>query len=165
MNKIQIGLMSLLLAAAGCAQQAEMPIKTLESSEARAAIDAVYSGFAEGDIAMAVSTMSPDIEWREAQGNPYADKNPYIGPDAVVSGLFARLGGEWDGFSATPEEFVSEGGRVVVFGRYNGVYKATGKSLDAPFVHSWTVEDGKITQFQQYTDTAGQVAAMSIDSE
>jgi hypothetical protein len=162
--------MSLVLATSisACTQQTHQAEATASANDARAAVDAVYAGFAAGDIAMAVSTMAvstmaPEIEWNEAQGNPYSDQNPYIGPDAVVSGLFTRLGGEWEGFTATPEEFVSEGGRIVVFGRYKGIYRANGKSLDAPFAHSWTVTDGKIVRFQQYTDTAGQADVMTVD--
>jgi ketosteroid isomerase-like protein len=157
-----------LLIFGGCAQETAAPSNAAETATAPAAqdiVDTVYAGFAAGDIALAVSTMAPDIEWLEAEGNPYADKNPYVGADAIVSDLFARLGGEWDGFSAMPEEYVTEGGRVIVFGRYTGTYIATGKSMDAPFVHSWTVRDGKIVGFQQYTNTAAQVAAMTGDGE
>ena len=141
--------------------KAAAPKAEEDASSAKATVETVYSGFASGDIDLVVSAMSPEIDWREAEGNPYADKNPYIGPDAILSGVFARLGGEWDGFAAKPEEFVSEGDRVIVFGRYNGVYLATGKKLDAPFVHSWTVKDGKVVKFQQYTNTAAQVEAMT----
>lgn len=131
------------------------------TTTAKAVVTTVYEAFAVGDIAQVTSAMAPDIDWREAQGNPYADNNPYIGPDAVVSGVFMRLGGEWDGFSAIPAEYVTNGDRVVVFGNYGGTYKATGKALDVPFVHSWTVKDGKIVAFQQYTDTAQMVAVMA----
>lgn len=128
---------------------------------ARAAVKTLYAGFAEGDMAKVTGAMAPDIVWNEAEGNPYQDKNPYVGADAIMSGLFSRLGGDWDGFTATPEDYVVEHDRVIVFGRYTGTYKATGKALDAPFVHAWTVKDGNITAFQQYTDTAQQVAVMS----
>ncbi len=129
--------------------------------EPRTLIETVYAGFAAGDIAKATSKMAPDIIWNEAEGNPYADKNPYIGPDAIIGGLFSRLGGEWDGFTARPDEYVVDGDRVVVFGRYTGTYKATGKSMDVPFVHSWTIKGGAIEAFQQYTDTATHTAAMT----
>ncbi len=32
--------------------------------------------------------------------------------------------------------------------------KAGGAKLDAPFVHTYRFQDGKIIAFQQYTDTA-----------
>lgn len=130
------------------------------ADDAKAAVRTIYEGFAAGDMARVTSVMAPDIVWREAEGSPYADKNPYTGPDAIVSDLFARLGSQWAEFTAVPQEYVAENGRVIVFGRYGGTYTASGKALDAPFVHSWTVKDGKITAFQQYTDTAQYVAVM-----
>ena len=140
------------------------PVSDQDDGTAQATVQALYDGFAAGDIAMATSTMSPEIVWQEAEGNPYADLNPYVGPDAIVSGLFARLATEWDSFTATPGEFVVEGDRVVVFGRYTATHKATGKAMDIPFVHSYSVDGDQIVSFQQYTDTENHVAAMTADS-
>lgn len=141
---------------AGCATVEPQP---------KPAVETVYEGFAAGDIALATSTMSPDIVWLEAEGNPYSDRNPYEGPEAIVNDLFVRLATDWDTFTATPTEYVVEDHRVIVFGRYTGTYKATGRSMDIPFVHSYTVKDGQITAFQQYTDTETHTAAMVGDED
>ncbi len=140
----------LVLALAACAKQAE-PSADLSHA---APVHAIYDGFAVGDIAAVTAQMSPDIVWNEAENFIYADGNPYIGPDAVVAGVFVRLGSEWTGFSATPVEFIEDGNKIVVLGRYMATNNATGKAVDAQFVHAWTVEDAKVTRFQQYTDTA-----------
>jgi uncharacterized protein len=116
-------------------------------------IRAIYAAFAAGDISGVVSRMAPDMEWNEAENFPYADGNPYRGPDAILSGVFARLGSEWDGFAAVPEESLDAGETIIVLGRYRGACKATGEALDAQFAHIWRVKDGKAAQFQQYTDT------------
>ena len=116
-------------------------------------IRAIYDAFAAGDVPGVLSRMSPDIVWNEAENFPYADGNPYRGPDAILGGVFARLGVEWDGFSAVPEEFLDAGDTVVVLGRYSGTAKATGKAMDAQLAHVWRVRDGKAARFQQYTDT------------
>jgi ketosteroid isomerase-like protein len=116
-------------------------------------IRALYGAFAAGDIPGVLNRMSPDMEWNEAENFPYADGNPYVGHDAIVGGIFARLGGEWDGFAAVPDEYLDAGDTVVVLGRYRGTCKATGRPLDAQMVHVWRVEDGKAARFQQYTDT------------
>ena len=92
-------------------------------------------------------------------------ESPYIGVDALLSGLFARLGGEWDGFSAVPQEIVDGGETVVALGRYGGVYKATGVKVDAQFVHVFKFKDGKVASFQQYTDTAQFKDAVSLRAE
>jgi ketosteroid isomerase-like protein len=65
-----------------------------------------------------------------------------------------KLGAEWDGFTVHPKSFHGARDSVIVEGRYNGTYKATGKSMDTQFCHVWDVIDGKVTRFQQYVDTA-----------
>jgi uncharacterized protein len=116
-------------------------------------VRSIYDAFAAGDVPGVVARMSPDIVWNEAEGFPYADGNPYRGPEAILTGIFARLGSEWDGFAALPEEFLDADDIIVVLGRYRGTYKATGRSMDAQLVHVWRIEDGKAAAFQQYTDT------------
>ncbi len=123
------------------------------SDSAVALIREIYDALATGDIPGVLGRMAPDIEWNEAENFPYADGNPYVGPDAIVKGVFMRLGGEWDGFTVVPEHYLDAGDTVVVLGRYKGRFKATGKPLDAQMAHVWRVKDGKATRFQQYTDT------------
>jgi ketosteroid isomerase-like protein len=143
---------------------AHLPTYAAAADEPRAVVEAAYEAFAQGDMDRFAGLMDPDIVWNEAEGNPYADLNPYEGPEAVMTGLFSRLAAEWESVKVTPNEYVVDGGRVVVFGRYNEGYKATGEHLNIPFVHSWTVADSKLAEFQQYTDTAALVAAMSRSS-
>lgn len=116
--------------------------------------EAFYGAIAHGDIPTAIGLMDPQIVWNEAENSPYADRSPYMGIDAALNGVFARLGSEWDGFSATPEQIIDGGDTVVSLGRYRGTYKNTGARLNAQFVHVFTFRDGKIVHFQQYTDTA-----------
>ena len=113
----------------------------------------IYEAFGAGDVAGVVSLMQPDMVWSEAENHPLADRNPYRGPEAILSGVFGRLASEWDGFAAKPEEYLDAGDTVVVLGRYGGTFRATGRSQDAQMVHVWRVRDGKAAAFQQYTDT------------
>lgn len=114
-----------------------------------------YEAFGRGDIPSVLASFDPNIEWREAEGNPYEPEGkPWIGPDAIVENLFMKLGSEWDNFTVTPREFYDAGEVVVVECRYTGTYKATGQSLDAQVCHVWKLSNGKATSFQQYLDTA-----------
>jgi uncharacterized protein len=113
----------------------------------------IYQAFATGDVPAALGAMSPGIVWNEADDFIYADGNPYVGPQAILEGVFARIAGEWDGFGAQVEEVLDAGDTVVALGRYNGTYKATGKAQDTQFVHVWRIEDGKAARFQQYANT------------
>jgi len=123
-------------------------------------IRGAYDAFAAGDVEAVVAAMAPDIVWNEAESFPYADGNPYVGPDAVVQGVFARLATEWNDFTVSPREILDAGDTVVALGRYTARHGASGRALDVPFAHVWRLEDGVIRRFQQYTDTAGTLAAM-----
>ena len=124
-------------------------------------IRGMYDAFANGDLPQVLDAMDPRIEWNEAESFPYADGNPYIGPQAVVDGVFTRLGNEWEYWSIATDEFLDAGDTVVVTGRYDGVYKKTGARVRAQFAHVWWLRDGKVVKFQQYTDTAQVARAVS----
>ena len=111
-----------------------------------------YDAFARGDVPAVLAVFAPDVSWTEAEGFPYG--GTYVGPEAVLNGVFMRLGTEWDGYAAVPHEFVAQGDRIVALGQYSGKYKITGKSFSAPFAHAWDFRDGKVVRFRQYTDTA-----------
>jgi len=115
----------------------------------------VYEAFGRGDIPTVLADFAPDVEWRLAEGHPYAPEGEaWVGADAIRQHFFMRAGGEWDRFSVVPREFHEAGDAVILEGRYTGVYRPTGKNLDAQFCHVWKVRHGKIASFQQYIDTA-----------
>jgi ketosteroid isomerase-like protein len=120
-----------------------------------------YEAFGRGDVPSVLALFDPNIEWREAESNPYKpDGKAWVGGDAIVQNLFMRLGSEWDGFTVTPHEFHDAGDTVVAECRYTGVHKATSKSIDGQACHVWKFKDGKVTSFQQYVDTAQLQEAM-----
>jgi uncharacterized protein len=118
----------------------------------------LYQAFARGDVPGVLGTFDPGIEWISAEGAPYP--GTFIGPDAVVSNIFARIGSEWDGFRVEPAEVLDAGEHVVALGRYHGAYKQTGRAMSAAFAHVWTVRDGRVVRFRQYVDTRKMVEAM-----
>ena len=113
-----------------------------------------YEAFARGDVLDVLGAMDPQIEWREAENLAYADGNPYIGPKAITEGVFLRLATEWEGYAVTPDRVLEGDNTVVVFGRYSGRYRVTNRTVNAQFAHVWTLRDGKLAAFEQYTDTA-----------
>jgi uncharacterized protein len=119
-----------------------------------------YVAFERDDLDAVLADMHPDIEWHQAQGLPHGGL--YHGVDEVRRNIFDPLDEEWwSEFTATPEQFLDAGSEIVVIGRYRGIAKETGKALDVPFVHVWTVENEKAVRFRQFLDTAGWVQALS----
>lgn len=117
-------------------------------------IRAAYAAFGRNDPSVLFGAMDPAISWNEAEGNPLADRNPYVGPQAVGEGVFARLIAAIDDFTAVPATFIDGGDHVVVLGRYGGSMKNGRGRLDAPFCHVYRFRGDKAVMFQQYTDTA-----------
>ncbi len=116
-------------------------------------IQGLYDAFATGDVPGVLGAFDSKISWTEAEGFMYG--GTFEGPDAVLSGVFMKLGTEWEGFSAVPSKIVDGGdGNVAAFGTYSGKYLQTGKSVSVPFAHEWEVEGGKVVRFRQHTDTA-----------
>lgn len=97
------------------------------------------------------AALAPDARWTEAAGFPYA--GTYVGFDAVLENVFKRLGSEWEGFTFTVESYVAQGDKVFAYGNYSGIYKATGKPLNARVAHLWTLKDGQVTHFEQFVDS------------
>ena len=116
-------------------------------------IRGVYDAFLRGDITAVVAAMDEQIEWNEAEHVTYWQGVPFNGPHAVLTGVFARLGHDFDNFRVEVSRLVAAGDTVVVEARYRATARATGKPLDAQVAHVFDLRDGKVVRFQQYTDT------------
>lgn len=117
-------------------------------------VQKLYQHFDKGEVPEVLALFDSNIEWNEAEGFSYADGNPYLGPDAVLNGVFGRLNAEWDNFTLTNRTYHDvDQDKVLVTGYYSATNKATRKPLKAQFAHLWWVRNGKIQKFQQYTDT------------
>ncbi|MGH9043252.1 MAG: nuclear transport factor 2 family protein [Acidimicrobiales bacterium] len=111
-----------------------------------------YAASARGDLEGMLACLADEVSWTEMAGFPYA--GTYVGPAAVRSGVFERLGGDWDSYQAEPDEFVDgAGGTIVTLGHYSGLFKATGQHMRVRFAHVWHLENEKVVRFEQFTDT------------
>jgi hypothetical protein len=114
-------------------------------------VETAYANFAQGDVPAALAAMDESIEWTEADGFPLA--GTYVGPQAVLEGVFMRLGEIGDDFALAFDQFVAEGDTVVALGNYSWKHKVTGAPAKVKMAHVWTVADGKLATFQQHVDT------------
>jgi pimeloyl-ACP methyl ester carboxylesterase/ketosteroid isomerase-like protein len=113
-----------------------------------------YAELARGDVDQALGLLATDISWNDPKGFPYGGS--LTGTGVVKEQVFARLGAEWSTFSVVPDTLIpsASGASVVAVGRYSGQNRATGRSLDAPFAHVWSIAGGKVVRFETFTDTA-----------
>lgn len=121
----------------------------------------LYAAFAAGDVPAFLSALAPDVHWCEAEGFPLADRNPYVGIDAIVQGVFTRLGDHWLDFRVEPAEFAGSGDVVTMFGRYRATCRRSGKPLSVQVAHTFWIANDKVVRFQQMCDTAAVAAALA----
>lgn len=121
----------------------------------------LYAAFAAGDVPAFLSALAPDVHWCEAEGFPLADRNPYVGIDAIVQGVFTRLGDHWLDFRVEPAEFAGSGDVVTMFGRYRATCRTSGKPLDVQVAHTFWIANDKVVRFQQMCDTAAVAGALA----
>ncbi len=121
-----------------------------------------YAASARQDLVAMMADVAPDARWTEMAGFPCA--GTWIGPEQIVENVFAVLGSTWTGYRLDLQELIDSGERVVGLGSYHGSFDATGKSMQARVAHVWRLRDGKIVEFEQFTDTLLVAQAMNRES-
>jgi ketosteroid isomerase-like protein len=111
-----------------------------------------YLAAATGDLETLKETLAADVEWTEMAGFPLG--GTYRGPEAVVTGVLARLASDWDGFAAHDDTYITDGEDVVVLARYTGRHRESGRELNVRVAHHYAVRGGKIVRFEQFVDSA-----------
>lgn len=130
-----------------------MPPGDDDVTDNAATVRSIYDAFLRGDIAGVMAAMHEQIEWNEAEHITYWPGGAFVGPHAVLTGVFARLPQDFDGFRVEVSRIVAAGDTVLVEARLRATAKATGKPLDAQVAHIWDLRDGKVVRFQEYADT------------
>ena len=123
------------------------------------AVQALYDAFGKGDVAGLVAGVADDVRW-DVVGRP--SDCPCLGVRTGKSGVedfFKTLGSLYDVSEFAPKDFYPSGDKVFVLGHYAETHKATKKSFESDFVHVFTYKNGKVSTFQEYSDTAKEAEA------
>ena len=121
----------------------------------------IYDAFERDDLPAVLAELEEAIEWRLAEGHPYSPRGEaWVGHAAIVENFFARAGADWDRFHVAFTDLHDAGAAVVAEVRYSGIFKHTGRTLDAQGCHVWKLRRGKAASFQQYVDTSQLHAVM-----
>ncbi|SDB19911.1 hypothetical protein SAMN03097699_0055 [Flavobacteriaceae bacterium MAR_2010_188] len=124
----------------------------------------LYDAFAKGDIPTVLAGLDDNLVWNEAEGNAYADGNPYVGPQAVLDGIFSRVGADYEYFKLKDIKLHEmSNNQVLATLRYDAKLKKNGAAFDAQVAHLWALNNGKVIAFQQYVDTKKLADAFNRD--
>lgn len=120
-----------------------------------------YAAYQRGDIQNILDSLTQNVEWVSAPVAPFA--GTYRGPGEVAN-FFQKVAENFEFSRFEPREFVAQGDRVIALGHYTATMRSTGRVVESDWVMAFTVGDGKISRFQEYTDTAAVVAALQAAS-
>ena len=116
-------------------------------------VQQIYGDFKTGNIEALLAKIDPNIVWElpEIQNVPFAGKRN--GREAVAD-FFSVVNASQEALRFEARGFVAQGDRVVSLGTYEWRVFDTGRTFTANFAHVFTIRNGAVTEFTEYTDTA-----------
>jgi hypothetical protein len=132
-------------------------ITTMDNIET---VKKMYEFFATKNNNAIRQIFDENIQWNQMKGFPGGGQ--YIGADAVFEKVFTGFRENWTDWKATITRYIDSSDGAFVIGFYEGTFNATGKYMKAEFACEYKVKDGKITAFNQYTDTFLIAEAMGL---
>ena len=121
-----------------------------------------YQMFQNGDIPNLLERYHDDALWIE----PDAEHVPFAGKHkgkAEIARFFQDLDRAAQALRFIPKDFIAEGDKVIVAGEATWLVRNTGRTYESPWVHVFTLRDGKVARFESYHDTAAAERAFRPD--
>jgi ketosteroid isomerase-like protein len=121
-----------------------------------------YQAANDGDLAAILKLIADDLDWKDAG----ADQDIYPWSTSVHGreefehygkATFEAL--EFQVFQ--PDEFIVDRDIVVVLGHERCLVRATGRVVEANWAQIFTLRDGLICKFREYSDTAAWEAGVA----
>ena len=125
-----------------------------------------YAAFLRGDTAAILAMVDDAVQWQGVIGTegvlPQAGLRQ--GRDAVAE-FFGQVDATVGYDEFAPGEFIAQGDQVAVVGSYRGRAKTTGQRFETVWAMVFTIRDGKIARFREFTDSAQLVRAFTTPAE
>jgi ketosteroid isomerase-like protein len=116
-------------------------------------VQQIYDDFKAGNIEALLGKIDPNIVWElpEIQNVPFAGKRN--GREAVAD-FFSVVNASQEALRFDAMGYIAQGDRVVSLGTYEWRVFDTSRTFTANFAHVFTIQNGVVTKFTEYTDTA-----------
>jgi len=119
-----------------------------------------YAAYRKRNIPALLNCLADDVKW-------FSIGPPDIIPTAgtrhgrdQVEQYFVALDGMEEADDFEPREFIVEGDKVVAIGDLRRYVPSTASLINSPWIHVFTLNEGKITEFRSFYDTAAAIAAL-----
>ena len=119
-----------------------------------------YAAFQRGDIKTILDSLDENVVWQGVIGTEgVLPQSGVRRGRAAVAEFFKQVSDTTDFTEFTPETFVAQGDIVVGLGRYSAKLKPSGGTMSSSWVMVFTLKNGKVIDFKEYSDSAQIVRA------
>ena len=124
-------------------------------------VQQAYQRIAMGDMPSLLHLLAADVQWQL----PDMENVPFAGlwqGRQQVKQFFGIVDQVQEMVEFQPNEFIAQGDKVIVLGRFTMRVKSTGRDSNSDWAHVWTVKDGEITHFREYVDTVAVIRSHTV---
>jgi uncharacterized protein len=114
-----------------------------------------YAAFGRQDIPAVLGAFDEEIDFHAITAIP--NGGPHKGHDEVAS-FFQSLGTTYEELRVELDEVLDAGSKLVGIGHLRGTARST--AFETPFVHVWTMRDGRALHMQEYIDPEQMLRAL-----
>ncbi|MFN8507471.1 MAG: nuclear transport factor 2 family protein [Dehalococcoidia bacterium] len=127
-------------------------------------VQAIYGAFAAGDVPAILARLHPAVGWEQwTARSAQADNVPWLAPRSGVEGaaaFFTLLNEALEFHEFTVLDITVSDRQAAAEVVLDSTVRATGKRVLDEEMHLWTFDDdGRVTRFRHYADTAKHIEA------
>ena len=131
----------------------------MQEAENTKVVQDAYKAFNRGDVQGILDSLDDSIVWKGVYGaGSHVPTSGERRGKAQVAEFFKQVAQTVKFSRFEPKEFIATGDKVVTLGHYTAT-TSIGKRFDSDFAMVFTLRNGKVTEFQEFTDSAAVNAA------
>jgi ketosteroid isomerase-like protein len=125
----------------------------MDTKQTKQLVMQAYQFYKDKNIKGILDLNDDKVEWigQESDYIPFAGS--FHGKDQVAK-FFSKVDQSQEMLKFEPQTFIAEGDKVAVTGLSRSTVKATGQTYETPWVHIFTIRNGKIVRFENHFNTA-----------
>lgn len=136
----------------------------VRENEAVSTVQGVFADFGRGDIPTLLTRLTDDVVWTTPGAGTRIPAAGRLQGKAAVAEFFAGVSRELDFHAFNPNEFFSEGDVVIAIGTWDATVKGTDVRIQDDWAMKFTLRDGKIAEFREYSDSHSYAEALAARS-